>query len=432
MTRQSPRLFGTGAQRQIEYKIDGVPGLSLVLKPKGKLKSVGTATFYVRYQVGSGAKDRTERRVAIGQYRAGVFTLHDARTKALSIMSEVANGRDPVEAVRAEATKAKAREEALTLRQLFELRVEKDAKRSARTMEDYKQILEADVFPDLGDLPANEIDADQIVEVLERIEARSKNAAHKARSALGSTFRWGMTRRKVKQNPVNGLGFIHKSERRAITVSDKQIKSLWLAFEDDEFGATEPTRLILKLALLTGQRNSEVAGAEKSELRLDGLNPRWTIPARRMKRKDEDQLIPLSQQACELFRHAIELSGDKTFVFPGTTHGRRIGHEWRQGHIGQESVSRAMAKARELAGLDAVRLHDLRKVLTTWLAERLEHPAVLDRILHHARAGVTGTHYDFSTLEGPLRQALQRWADHVFAVIDQGGAAANVVEMKRA
>jgi hypothetical protein len=32
--------------------------------------------------------------------------------------------------------------------------------------------------------------------------------------------------------------------------------------------------IILKLAMLTGQRNSEVAGAERSELRLEGPNPR--------------------------------------------------------------------------------------------------------------------------------------------------------------
>jgi hypothetical protein len=35
---------------------------------------------------------------------------------------------------------------------------------------------------------------------------------------------------------------------------------------------------------------------------------------------------------------------------------------------------------------------------------------VCDLILHHARKGVTASHYDFSTLEGPVRKALQDWA----------------------
>jgi hypothetical protein len=50
-------------------------------------------------------------------------------------------------------------------------RVEKDSRRAERTLNDYGLALEADVFPELGDLPANDIDADQIVAVLERIEA---------------------------------------------------------------------------------------------------------------------------------------------------------------------------------------------------------------------------------------------------------------------
>ena len=39
-----------------------------------------------------------------------------------------------------------------------------------------------------------------------------------------------------------------------------------------------PMRIIIKLALLTGQRRAEFAGAMKSELRLDGAAPTWVIP----------------------------------------------------------------------------------------------------------------------------------------------------------
>jgi integrase len=92
-----------------------------------------------------------------------------------------------------------------------------------------------------------------------------------------------------------------------------------------------------------------------------------------------------------------------------------------------------MAKLREVAGIKDIRVHDLRKVLTTWLAEapRLERPDVLDRILHHARRGVTGTHYDFSVLEGPMRAALQRWADHVWPRTGQQSGGENVVQITK-
>ena len=313
------------------------------------------------------------------------------------------------------------------MRQLFDERVAKDSRRAERTLADYKLALGADVFPELGDVPANEIDADQIVAVLERIEARSKHAAHKARSALGSTYRWALQRRKVKRNPVAGLGFNHVSAPRKIKLSEKELARLWKAIDSPEFGATEPMRIILKVAIFTGQRNSEVAGTERSELKLDGPDqPLWTIPARRMKRKKDDQIIPLSAQAAAMFSRAIEMAGDSKFVFPGTTHGRREGHAWRQEYIGQESVSRAMAKLREVAKVKGIRVHDMRKVLTTWLAERRERPDILDRILHHAPRGVTSSHYDFSVLEGPLRAAFQRWADHIWSVAGENEQASNV------
>ena len=76
-------------------------------------------------------------------------------------------------------------------------------------------------------------------------------------------------------------------------------------------------------------------------------------------------------------------------------------------------------------------MHDMRKCVTTWLRERGTTTDICDLILHHARGGVTGTYYDFATLEGPVREALQRWADHVMRV-GSGKGADNVVELVRA
>ena len=127
----------------------------------------------------------------------------------------------------------------------------------------------------------------------------------------------------------------------------------------------------------------------------------------------------------------MELSGDKTFVFPGSAHGRRKG-EWRQPHVAQESVSKAMASLREVAGIADVHLHDMRKAITSWLGERGERPDILDRILHHGSKNVTDTHYNFASMEKWLRDAWQAWADHVVQIASQGVSGAKVVALKRA
>src|SRR5262249_5150365 len=159
---------------------------------------------------------------------------------------------------------------------------------------------------------------------------------------LGSTYRWGQKQwrkgaRLVVINPVASISsaFMHQSKRRKVVLTDDQLGQLWRAIDSPSIDFNESTRLLIKLAILTGQRNSEVAGAELVELKgLDTATPRWDIAARRMKRKTDDQYVPLVPQAAQLFDRAVELAEGSKYVFPGVTQGRRRGHEWRQEHIG--------------------------------------------------------------------------------------------------
>jgi integrase len=404
--------------RTKEYKIDTVAGLTLVVT------AAGTATYYCRYQIVEGGRKRF-RREKIG--RRDRVKLKDARSKALALMGSVAKGEDPV-------AKERARKGAMSLRQLFEERLRTDDKIRSRTLDDYRRVLEKHVFPSLADHAANEIADEQFARALRLIEKAAPHAAHKAQSALGSTYRWA--RKKglagVKANPVEKLGFIVASKPRDRVLTETELATLWGTFDRADFNTTDQVKRILRLAVLVGQRNSEVCGARQAELRgLDGDSPQWRIPAVRMKRKTgRDQIIPLSHQAAAIFRDALATAGESEFVFPGSTHGRQ---QNRTQHIARGTVSNAMSRGMKLAKLKNVRVHDQRKQLTTWLAEnQYAGSAVLDAILHHAPRGVTDKFYNFSVLEKPVRTALQQWADHVWAITGQGVGARNVVPMKRA
>ncbi len=396
--------------KQTEYRIDGERGLVLVVTPQG------TGTYFFRYVIQQGKK-RKFRSENIG--RRDAVSLTDARDKAAELRLAVGGGADPV-------ADSQSKRTAVSLRGLFEERLAKDSARAKSTLENYRIALEADVFAELGDLPADQISADQIATVLERIEERSKSAAHKARSAIGSTYRWGVSRRKVKNNPAKGLGFTHQSKPRSRILSDDELAKLWNGI-GTEPGLSWQMRHILKLCVLTGQRRSEVAGALVSELRLTGANPSWRILSERMKKKNRDQIVPLSTQATELFKNAVTATGQLNgYVFPALTDSTA-----RLPHINGESVSRAMARLCERIKLKDAHTHDLRKCITTWLREHKRVSSdVVDLILHHSRKGVTATHYDFSVLEGPVRQAMQDWANHVEAVSKHGGA--KVMKLKRA
>jgi len=398
------KILKTKVEKQTEWKVLGVPGLSVIVTPSGR------ASYQVRCMAGAGARRKQVRRT-IGQATGPhAIKFSAAKTKALDL-TKIARG-DKEEA-----------QDKTTLRQLFDQFEQNDRDRAERTKSDYREALAREypsakgvpavgVFRDLGDVPVAEITSKDIARVLIGVEKRSRNSAHKCRAALGSLYKWAKRRLLVDDNPTIGMGFTHKNPKRELAFGADELARLWLALDSDKFTATEPMRLILKLAILTGQRNTEVCGARKSELHLDVANPRWVIPGERMKRKDEDQTIYLSTHAAVLFKRAVELSDDKTFVFPGASQGRRKG-EWRQPHIGQESVSRAMASLCKVASVENVHLHDMRKAIASWLLNRGERPDIVDRVLHHGSTKVTDTHYNFASFDKWLRDAWQAWADHV-------------------
>ncbi len=73
---------------------------------------------------------------------------------------------------------------------------------------------------------------------------------------------------------------------------------------------------IVRLALLTGLRRTEIAAARKVELDLNSTSPALTIPRGRAKNRNAHR-VPLSRQAASLFRQAVEAAGESEFVFPG-------------------------------------------------------------------------------------------------------------------
>lgn len=419
------KLARAKVAKQTEYTVEGVPGLCLVVRPSG------VASWLVQYQVGRGAQ---RRRVRATLGKVGAIKLATARERARALVDAAAKGLDTVAAEKRET-------KALTLRELFEARVAKDAGTAARTMEDYRAVLERHVFSALGDRPAGQITAEDFALVLEGVAAASPHRGHKARSGLGSTYRWGMKQwsggtRLVSSNPVTTIGFTHQSTPRNRVFSDAELTKL-IHVLGTTTGITEPMRLVLRLLLLTGQRVTEIAGLRVAEIKgLHTANPKLQIDALRMKRRVE-QHLPLSKQAVAVLVEALALAQGGEYVFEGSNTGRRDG-TWLQPHIAQQSVSRAMAKVAAEAGVDDAWAHDFRRCIVTWLADNGHADEVtLDAILHHARPGVTARVYNWSVYEGPVRHALGVWADHISTLAGEpvlgegaGNGNANVVVLR--
>src|SRR6266403_4834801 len=114
-----------------------------------------------------------------------------------------------------------------------------------------------------------------------------------------------------------------KKTRRSVPVASlpyAQLPALYAelsAVGPEEIGYTA-SRLLLFL-ILTGVRLKEGSGARLSEVDYD--KKLWTIPAKRMKIKDEDFIVPLSDHALGVLREMQDGGADRDtndgFIFPG-------------------------------------------------------------------------------------------------------------------
>ena len=157
-------------------------------------------------------------------------------------------------------------------------------------------------------------------------------------------------------------------------MSDEEIKAVWTGIETGKY--TEPMRLLLKLLLLTGAARDS-RGAKVSELHLAdpayNLAIAWRLetarPYHQGRMKGAEPYRPLSAAAARLFVAAIALNSGKDHVFPAVLSCVKAGKEPKLPHIRGDSVVNAMARLRAANALDDVTAHDLRRTMTTWLAE---------------------------------------------------------------
>ena len=253
-------------------------------------------------------------RIILGVRGAGGHDeLAKIRIKALEITDRLAQGLPP------EAEPALA--SSITFRELFDERMRIDTSISTKTRLNYEVALRNDVLPAIGDKPANSISKTEVSAVLRAIKSRSPGLAKTALSAIAGAYSFGNRRGVVSGTPTSGLDFTPPKVPRRRVFSDAEIGRIWLAIPTAR--ATDTMRHALKLLLLLPTRESELAGAEATELDFNaGL---WRIPPTRMvggrlvegrmKRKSAEQVLPLSIQAAATFKEAIAANNGSTYVF---------------------------------------------------------------------------------------------------------------------
>lgn len=287
--------------------------------------------------------------------------------------------------------------------------------------------LEQDVFPWIGRRPAGEIDAPELLTVLERVLARGTiETAHRIKDACGQVFRYGIATGACTRNPAADLRDALPpvpTRHHAAIIEPKRVGELLRAIADYKGHAV--TRAALALAPLVFQRPGELRKAEWSEFDLaEGV---WSIPSERMKRTKDGKasgmshLVPLSTQAVAVLQDLQPLTGSGRYVFPS-----------------MRGKGRPMSDAAVLAALrrmgfpkDEMSGHGFRAMARTMLAERLGvEPVVIEAQLAHSVPDALGRAYNRTQYMAQRTVMMQRWADYLDR-LRKGGEVVKLAGRKR-
>jgi integrase len=261
----------------------------------------------------------------------------------------------------------------------------------------------------LHGLPINQVDRRTISAQLQRM-ASSPVQANRTRSSLSAFLNWALREGLVESNAA--LATNKNVERpRERVLSSAELRALWNALPGDGDDYTD----IIKILVLTGAREREISDLQWLE--IDYAKGIIELPAYRVKNRRK-HTIPMSD-AVRTILEAREQNG-RNFVF---------GRSETRGFSGWSKCKERLDQAIKIPSWT---IHDLRRVCSTGMNEIGIEPHIVEAILGHvsgSRGGIAGR-YNFALYESQKATALQRWAEHVTALVE--GRDSNVTPMRRA
>jgi integrase len=274
----------------------------------------------------------------------------------------------------------------------------RESKLRTRTHEETARYLDKVAAPLHGKPLAMVTQAD-VAALLNKIAANSESSAGQLRGKLSALFTWAAEQGKKFHpdgNPVEHTARPDKSPVRERVLSDDELKAIWNALPDGDFGT------IVKLLMLTGQRRQEIGGLRWAEINFaaDEIN----LPAERTKNK-HPHFVPMSTHVRDMLQAQPRL---REHVF-----GRGDGID---GFAGWGAAKVALDA--RLPDMPDWTLHDLRRTVSTRLHDMGVAPHVVEAVINHRghKSGVAGR-YNHANYRPERRDALQRWADHVMALV---------------
>ena len=211
-------------------------------------------------------------------------------------------------------------------------------------------------------------------------------------------------------NPAAGLK-MNREESRDRRLHPDEMPKFFEALAAEE---NPDMRDYVMLSLLTGARRSNVLAMTWAEINLERRT--WTIPGSKAKAKD-NITVPLTDAAIDVLQARAEATGAQGWVFPGSG---------ATGHLVEPK--KGWARLLNRAGIDDLRIHDLRRSLASFQIDAGVSLTVIGKGLGHHSQQTTAVYARLA--QDPVADAWQKGTD---AMLVAGGLkkTAEVVPMKK-
>ena len=313
-------------------------------------------TYFIVYRVAG-----RQRRASLG--RVGALSLAEARRRAAAMLDQVRlEGVDPLEARR-------ERQEAPTVAEAFD-RYFADhvphrlslGRMTPRTVENYR-VWTKHIYQSIGNLKVADVEQHHIERAVGGLPAVTRNRVLSvARSVFNVFERWGL--RPRNSNPVT---YIERAteQPRDRTLSPSEMGALSRALND--LAGDHPASVAaIRVAALSGLRIGEVLAIEWQHVSLE--TGALVIP----ESKTGGRIHTLPQTALTVIATMPRVN---SFVFTSA--------DGRDAHITYKTARTTFLAAAKAAGLEDVRLHDLRRSAITLAAASGVGVAVIRDLLGH-------------------------------------------------
>jgi integrase len=378
----------------------------------------GGASWIYRYMLEGRARE-------MGLGPLALFGLKEARAKALDARRLHHEGVDPIDARRAERTKAKVdAAKAVTFNQCAEAYIEahRTGWRNAKHAAQWSATLATYAEPVVGSLPVQAVDTALVMKVLEQ-EVRDgpdkpgaalwtvrPETAGRLRGRIESILDWARVRGyRDGENPARWRGHLDKLLPARAKVRKVEHHAALPYGELPDFMAEirrheGVAARALEFAILTAARTGEVIGARWGE--IDLAAHLWTVPASRMKAGKEHR-VPLSARAIAILadmKLLIDAGDEKeeadAFVFPGGKRGHPLSN------MAFLMLLRRMKR-------DDLTAHGFRSTFRDWVAERTNFPnEVAEMALAHTISSKVEQAYRRGDLFERRRRLMTVWSTY--------------------